>query len=120
MLAQLAKREEGYISSKTAPYFRDVYDHLLRINESVEANRELLGNVLDAFQWTVSQRTNDIMKRLTIVSAIFLPLTFITGFFGQNFEGMPFDSHYLMLLMLASCAVVPVVMLWFFLRSKWL
>ncbi len=119
VLAQLAKREGGHISDKTAPYFRDVYDHLLRINESVEANRDLLGHVLDAYQRTISQRTNEIMKRLTILSAIFLPLTFITGFFGQNFEGLPFGSTELMLLMLISCAVVPAGMLWFFLRSRW-
>ncbi|TWU01821.1 magnesium/cobalt transporter CorA [Neorhodopirellula pilleata] len=120
VLSQLSKREGGFISEKTSPYLRDVYDHLLRINESIELNRELLGNVLDAFQWVVSQRTNDIMKRLTIVSAIFLPLTFITGFFGQNFESLPFDSKGWMSAMLVSCAIVPVTMLWFFLRSRWL
>ncbi|MEX0818207.1 MAG: magnesium/cobalt transporter CorA [Pirellulaceae bacterium] len=120
VLALLTKRDEEYISEKTVPYFRDVYDHLLRVNESIEANRELLANVLDAHQWTVSQRTNVIMKRLTILSAVFLPLTFITGFFGQNFEGMPFGSNELMAAMLVSCAVVPTAMLWFFLRSKWL
>lgn len=119
VLAQLTKREEEYITDKTVPYYRDVYDHLLRVNESVEANRELLGNVLDAHQWTMSQRTNEIMKRLTIVSAVFLPLTFITGFFGQNFEGLPFSSNAMLAAMLVSCAVVPAAMLWFFLRSKW-
>lgn len=119
VLAQLAKRDFADVSGKTAPYFRDVHDHLLRLNESVEANRELLGNVLDAYQWTVSQRTNEIVKRLTIVSAVFLPLTFITGFFGQNFEDLPFESSELMVAMLASCLIVPAGMLWFFLRSKW-
>lgn len=119
VLLQLSKRDSRHISGKTLPYYRDVYDHLLRILESVEANRELLGNVLDAYQWTVSQRTNEIVKRLTLVSAVFLPLTFITGFFGQNFAGLPFDSHGWMLAMLISCAAVPVAMLWFFLRSKW-
>jgi magnesium transporter len=79
----------------------------------------LLHSVLDAYQWTVSQRTNEIVKRLTILSAIFLPLTFITGFFGQNFEGLPFGSNALLLVMLASCVAVPTAMLWFFLRSKW-
>ncbi len=79
VLSQMSKREGVLISEKTTPYFRDVYDHLLRINESVELNRELLGNVFEGFQWLASQRTNDIMKRLTIVIAIFLPLTFITG-----------------------------------------
>lgn len=119
VLAQLAKRERGHVSDKTAPYFRDVYDHLLRINESVEANRELLGNLLDAYHWTISQRTNEIVKRLTIVSAVFLPLTFITGFFGQNFEALPFGSTRLMLAMLVSCVAVPIGMLYFFLRSRW-
>jgi magnesium transporter len=119
VLALLSKREDGFIRAKTAPYFRDVYDHLLRIHESLEANRELLGHVLDAHQWTVSQRTNVIMKRLTLVSVIFLPLTFITGFFGQNFEGLPFDSNRLMATMLIGCAVVPTAMLFFFLRSRW-
>jgi magnesium transporter len=119
VLAQLTKREEGYITEKSVPYYRDVYDHLLRVNESVEANRELLGNALDAHQWTISQRTNEIVKRLTIVSAVFLPLTFITGFFGQNFEGLPFSSNAMMAAMLVSCAVVPAAMLWIFLRSKW-
>lgn len=119
VLAMLCKREEKYISDKTVPYFRDAYDHLLRVNESLEANRELLGNTLEAHQWTASNRTNLIMKRLTILSAIFLPLTFITGFFGQNFEGLPFGSHAAMTGMLASLAVVPAAMLWFFRRSHW-
>jgi len=60
------------------------------------------------------------MKRLTVVRAVFLPLTFITGFFGQNFEGLPFESDHWMLAILMSCAPLPAGMLWFFLRSKWL
>jgi magnesium transporter len=116
--AMLAKRG-GNIPERTSIYYRDVYDHLLRVHESVEATRDLLGNVLDAYLWSASQRTNEIMKRLTILSAIFLPLTFITGFFGQNFDGLPFDSKRLLAAMLASCALVPAGMLYFFLRSKW-
>lgn len=119
VLALLAKRGDGRIAERTALYFRDVYDHLLRINQSVEATRDLLTSVLDAYLWTASQRTNEIMKRLTILSAIFLPLSFITGFFGQNFEAMPFSSNWLLAAMLVSCAVVPAGMLYFFLRSKW-
>lgn len=119
VLARLARPGEEYVADKTALYFRDVYDHLLRISESVEANRELLASVLDAYLWSASQRTSEIMKRLTVLSAIFLPLTFITGFFGQNFERMPFGSNWLFAAMLASCAVVPAGMLFFFLRSKW-
>lgn len=118
--ALLARRGTSQITERTAVYFRDVYDHLLRINESVEATRDLLGGTLDAYLWSASQRTNEIMKRLTLLSAIFLPLTFITGFFGQNFEDLPFDSKALLVIMLVSCAGVPAGMLYFFLRSKWL
>jgi magnesium transporter len=119
VFALIAKRGEGRIAERTTVYFRDVYDHLLRISEGVEAARDLLGNALDAYLWAASERTNKIMKRLTLLSAIFLPITFITGFFGQNFEGLPFDSNALMLAMLISCAVVPSAMIYFFLRSKW-
>ena len=119
VFALIAKRGEGRIGERTTVYFRDVYDHLLRIYEGVEASRDLLGNALDAYLWAASQRTNEIMKRLTLLSAIFLPLTFITGFFGQNFEGLPFDSHLMMGVMLVMGAVVPAGMIYFFRRSKW-
>lgn len=119
VLSQLSRRAGGLIRDSTAVYFRDAYDHLLRVSEAVEANRELLGNVLDAYHWTVSQRTNEVVKRLTIVSAVFLPLTFITGFFGQNFEALPFGSEAMLAGMLVSCLVVPAAMVWFFLRSQW-
>src|SRR6185503_14734340 len=84
VFAVLSKRGDARISEKTAFYFRDVYDHLVRIYESIDAGRDLLGNALDAYLSMTSNRTNEIMKRLTLLSAVFLPLTFITGFFGQN------------------------------------
>lgn len=119
VLALLAKRGEGWIGDHTALYFRDVYDHVLRITESVEATRDLVGNALDAYLWSASQRTNEIMKRLTLLSAIFLPLTFITGFFGQNFDYFPFGRFASMLVMLAACFLVPGAMVYYFIRSKW-
>ena len=67
-----------------------------------------------------SNRTNDIMKRLTIMSAIFLPLSFVTGFFGQNFTHLPFESTGLMVVMLVLCVVIPGGMLFWFSRSRWL
>ncbi len=119
VLALLSKRGDTMISNQVAVYFRDVYDHTLRLHESVESARELIGNVRDAHLWNASQRTNEIMKRLTILSAIFLPLTFITGFFGQNFESLPFSNRGLMYLMLCSCVAIPTGMLFYFARSKW-
>jgi len=119
VLALLSKRGDRLVSDRVSVYFRDVYDHTLRLNESVESARELIGNVRDAYLWNASQHTNEIMKRLTILSAIFLPLTFITGFFGQNFDALPFGSRWLMYLMLFSCVAIPVAMLVSFARSKW-
>src|SRR4029078_4107024 len=89
----LAKRGDPRVSEKTSLYFRDVYDHLSRIAEGLEAARDLLGNALDAYLSTSANRTNEIMKRLTLLSAVFLPLTFITGFFRQTFEHLTFYSH---------------------------
>jgi magnesium transporter len=117
--AALAKRGDARISERTALYFRDVYDHLVRINESIEANRDLLGNALDAYLSAAAQRTNEIMKALGIMSAIFLPLTFVTGFFGQNFTHLPFDNDAFMWSMIVSLVVVPTGMLVWFRSRKW-
>jgi magnesium transporter len=119
VFALLSKRGDPRISEKTALYFRDVYDHLVRIYESIDAGRDLLGNALDAYLSMTSNRTNEIMKRLTLLSAVFLPLTFITGFFGQNFDHLPFHSDALMYSMLATCVLIPSAMVVLFKRSGW-
>jgi magnesium transporter len=66
-------------------YFRDVYDHLIRISDLIDTYRDLLSGAADLYLSTVSNRQNDVMKQLTVIATIFLPLSFITGFFGQNF-----------------------------------
>jgi hypothetical protein len=70
------------------PYFRDLYDHLIRISDLVDSYRDLLSGALDTHLSTVSNRLNVVMKQLTIIATIFLPLSFLTGFFGQNFAWM--------------------------------
>lgn len=69
-------------------YFRDIFDHLLQIADIIDSNRELLGGALDLHVSAVSQRVNQVTKQLTLIATIFLPLTFVTGFFGQNFGWM--------------------------------
>jgi magnesium transporter len=119
VFAILAKRGDPRIGEKTSLYFRDVYDHLVRIYESIDTGRDLLGNALDAYLSMVANRTNEIMKRLTLLSAIFLPLAFVTGFFGQNFEHLPFASDALMWAMIVACVAIPAGMLAWFYRSGW-
>ena len=79
------ERMPGLEVDQARDWFRDVYDHLLRIAESIDSYRDLLSGALDVYLSTVSNRLNDITKQLTIIATIFLPLTFVTGFFGQNF-----------------------------------
>ena len=66
-------------------YFRDVYDHLIRISDLIDSYRDLLSGATDMYLSTVSNRQNDVMKQLTVIATVFLPLSFITGFFGMNF-----------------------------------
>jgi len=69
-------------------YFRDIYDHLIRISDLIDTYRDLLTSSMDVFLSTVSNRLNVVMKQLTVIATVFLPLTFVTGFFGQNFAWM--------------------------------
>ncbi len=69
-------------------YFRDIYDHLIRISDLIDSYRDLLSGATDLYLSTVSNRQNEVMKQLTVIATVFLPLSFITGFFGQNFGYM--------------------------------
>ena len=90
MFAQLVGNvvEIPGITDETTRYFRDVYDHLIRLSEMIDSYRDLLTGVIDVYLSTVANRRDQIMKQLTVLAAIFLPITFITGFFGQNFGYM--------------------------------
>jgi len=121
----LAKAPDTYVSEANAAYYRDVYDHLVRMAEVIDMNRDLLSSTMDAYLSSVSNRTNEVMKYLTIMSALFLPLSFVVGFFGQNFDDMPgvpgwTHSHRLMWVMLASCLAVPAAMLGWFRYKRWI
>jgi magnesium transporter len=121
----LSKRGDPRVSERTALYLRDVYDHLIRINEAIETNRDLLGNSLDAYLSAVGQRTNEIVKYLTVMSAVFLPLSFVVGFFGQNFDDLPFFTNWvhsdaLMWSMIVICVVLPGGMVAWFKHKRWL
>ena len=124
-LSMLARRGDPRVSERTSVYFRDVYDQLVRLNEAIEANRDLLGNALEAYLSAVSNRTNEIMKYLTLLSAVFLPLAFVVGFFGQNFDDLPFFPHWmqsdaLMHVMVSICLLTPVGMYAWFRYRQWL
>ncbi len=104
-------------------YFRDVYDHLIRIGDMVDTYRDLLTGAMDVYLSTVSNRLNDVMKQLAIIATVFMPLTFLTGFFGQNLGWMVMHvgglGHFLVYgigLELMTLAIV----LGYFRRRGWL
>lgn len=93
VLNKLARDEFGVIDPRDRIYFRDVYDHVVRLYEIVESMRDLVGGALDTYLSISSNRTNEIVKTLTLVSVIFLPISFLAGFFGMNFFGADIDVH---------------------------
>jgi magnesium transporter len=89
ILTRLYRMEFRQIDERCATYMRNVYDHLVRSSDLAEAYRDLLGGALDAYLSAVANRTNQIMKVLTVFTAIFIPLTFLAGVYGMNFRYMP-------------------------------
>jgi magnesium transporter len=104
-------------------YFRDIYDHLIRISDLIDSYRDLLSGATDLYLSTVSNRQNDVMKQLTVIATIFLPLSFITGFFGQNFgfliNRLIADSWTFWVFGVGSMVATCVVLLAYFRRKHW-
>jgi magnesium transporter len=89
ILLRLARGEFDEIPKDAAPFYRDVYDHFLRVNDLVESYRDLVTSALEAYLSVQSNRMNEIMKQLTLVATVMLPITFIAGVYGMNFKHMP-------------------------------
>lgn len=109
------------IRKETRPFLRDAYDHVVRITELVEAYRELAGQLTDLYYTSLSHRLNEVMKVLTIVATIFIPITFVAGVYGMNFANMPeLDWRYGYFLALGLMATVALGMLVMFRRRGWI
>jgi magnesium transporter len=85
VLNKLARDDYPVIDRKDRVFFRDIYDHLVRLHDLNESLRDLVGGVLDTYLSVINNRMNEVMKTLTVITTIFMPLTFVTGFFGMNF-----------------------------------
>jgi len=115
----IIRREGGFTGDDLDPYFRDVYDHLVRGVDLVEAQRDLLTGSLDIYLSAVANRTNEVMKVLTIYGTLAVPLVIITGFFGMNlhlpWSNNPHGVRYASALMVFSIVGV----LWYFRKKRW-
>jgi len=117
----LTNRPCGYIRPETQLYYRDVYDHSIRIMEQVDATRDLMSGVLETYLSQASNRLNRVMKQLSVVSILALPLIVVSGIFGMNFGVIPGTQHpWGFYGALAAMAVMSVVTLWWLYRSRWL
>lgn len=120
-LAGLERERPGLIRPETRIYLRDVYDHAVHVVDNVETFREILSGMLDIYISSISYRMNEIVKVLTIITTIFMPLTFIAGVYGMNFKYMPeleWRWGYPAVLLLMAC--VAVYMLRQFRKKRWL
>lgn len=124
VLNKLARDDFEVVDPKDRIFFRDVYDHLVRLHDINESMRDLVGGALDTYLSVVNNRMNEVMKTLTIITTMFMPISFLTGFFGMNFfeasgalnswTGVPaFD------VVLVIFVILPVVMLIWMKRRTW-
>jgi magnesium transporter len=113
-------RFEKYVKPENIAYFRDIFDRLLRILDLVDSARDIISGSMDIYLSAVSNRLNEIMKKLTIVATIVLPLSLVTGIYGMNFRFMPeLHSRYGYFTVLASMVIFSVVMFIYFKKKNW-
>jgi len=121
MVGRIVRGEFPQVGKQALAYWRDAYDHLVRMAQAVETQRDLIVSARDAYLSVVSNRMNEVMKVLTIIATIFIPITFVAGIYGMNFEWMPeLKQWWAYPVVLGVMAVVAAGMLVFFRRKRWL
>jgi magnesium transporter len=118
---RLEKGEHKLISEKTQFYLRDLYDHIIQVSENIEIYREMIWGLMDMYMTTLGNKMNQIMKVLTIVASIFIPLTFLAGVYGMNFENIPeLKFKYGYFVLWGFMILIFAILLYYFRRKKWL
>ncbi|MGD9675380.1 MAG: magnesium/cobalt transporter CorA [Candidatus Bipolaricaulia bacterium] len=121
VLSALARGESPLLAAETQPYLRDAYDHTVQILDTVETFREMLSSVMDVYLSSLSHRMNEVMKVLTIIATLFMPLSFVAGVYGMNFRWMPeLEWRYGYFVVLGIMAVMAMGMIGYFRRRRWL
>jgi magnesium transporter len=121
LIGSLERGESPLLSEQLAPYLRDLYDHTIQVLETVESLRDTLSGLLDIYLSSISNRMNEIMKVLTVISTLFIPLTFIVGVYGMNFRFMPeLEWHWGYPAVWGVMVTVAGFMLRYFHRKGWI
>jgi magnesium transporter len=121
MISTIKREEMPFFVSSTMPFLNDLYDHTIQIIDTVETMRDMLSGLLDIYLSSISNKTNDVMRVLTIIATIFIPLTFLAGIYGMNFEFMPeLKWHYAYPLFWGIILILFFGLLLYFRRKKWI
>ena len=121
LLNQISRGDAQFIQKQHLIYFRDLYDHMFRISETIDVERDMMAGTMEAYLSVIANRTNEIMKILTIFSAIMLPLTLIAGIYGMNFASEPeLRWRYGYWYALGLMTITAVIMLLWFRRKGWI
>lgn len=121
VVSRLEKMDHDLVQEQTINYIRDLYDHMLQVSENIEIYREMTWGLMDMYMTTISNKMNEVMKVLTIMASIFIPLTFLAGIYGMNFEFMPeLNYRYGYPILLIIMALLIIGMLFYFRRKRWL
>ncbi|WP_424493540.1 magnesium/cobalt transporter CorA [Salinimicrobium sp. GXAS 041] len=121
VISRLEKVDNELIQEQTVNYIRDLFDHIIQVSENIDIYREMSWGLMDMYMTTINNKMNEVMKVLTIMASIFIPLTFIAGIYGMNFEYMP-ELHwkYSYYALWGIMFVLFVLMLIFFKKRKWI
>jgi magnesium transporter len=121
VINRLERYESPLINKSTGVYLRDVYDHTIQVIDSVETFRDMLSGMLEIYLSSLSNRMNEVMKVLTIIATIFIPLTFVAGLYGMNFKYMPeLDQAWGYPAALISMLIIALLMVVYFKRKHWI
>jgi len=120
-IGRFSKTDSSFVEERNIIFIRDLYDHTIQIMDMVDTHRDMLNGLQDLFLTEVSFRMNKVMQLLTLVSTIFIPLTFLAGIYGMNFKYMPeLESRYAYFVLLGVMAVIFVGLLIYFRKKKWI
>lgn len=121
VINHLTQADEDYITSYTRVYLRDAYDHIVQAIDTVETFRDMLSSMLDVYLSSVTNRMNEVMKTLTVIATIFIPMTWVASIYGMNFDYMP-ELHYKLgyPIALGVMLIISILMLIYFRKKKWL
>lgn len=120
IISKIEKNENELIKDKTLHYFRDIYDHVIQLSENIDIFREMTWSLMDMYMTALSNKMNEVMKVLTIIATIFIPLTFIAGVYGMNFDNIPeLHYQYAYFILWGIMIVLFLAMVYYFKKKKW-